>query len=294
MIEYLSLDPKQLSVGALHGYLLAAVAPRPIAFASTIDKDGNVNLAPFSFFNVFSSNPPIMIFSPARSGRDNTTKHTYQNVKEVAEVVINIVHYPIVEQMSLASTAYDKGVNEFVKAGLTEFPSDLVKPPRVKESPVAFECRVNEVVELGTTGGAGNLIISEVLKIHIRKEFLDDTDKLDTTKLDLVGRMGGSWYARASGNALFEIPKPITTRGIGIDQLPEHVRNSTVLTGNNLARLGNQEKLPDDNTIALVWEEYKEILEDNSDNTIVSVHTIARALLQKNEVQKAMSLLMNL
>jgi flavin reductase (DIM6/NTAB) family NADH-FMN oxidoreductase RutF len=244
MSDILTIDPANVSTAELHSYMLAAVAPRPIAFASTIDKAGNVNLSPFSFFNCFGANPPIMIFSPARRVRDNTTKHTLENVQEVPEVVINIVNYPIVEQMSLSSTEYGKGINEFLKAGLTEVASDKIHPPRVGEAPVAFECLVDQVIETGTEGGAGNLVISRVVKVHVRKEYLNENGKLDTHKLDLVGRMGGSWYCRASGEALFEIPKPIRTKGIGIDQLPASIRNSDVLTGNNLGRLGNIEKLP--------------------------------------------------
>ena len=238
-----TIDPSSIPQPELHAYLLSAVAPRPICFASTIDAAGNVNLSPFSFFNVFSSNPPIMIFSPARSGRDNSLKHSHQNVKEVPEVVINIVNYPIVEQMSLSSTAYEKGVNEFTKAGLTQVPSEKVKPPRVGEAPVAFECSVTEIIELADTPGAGNLILAKVELIHINEAYLTD-GQLDTKKLDLVGRMGGSWYTRSSGDALFEIPKPTRTKGIGVDMLPESIRNSNVLTGNNLGRLGNVSELP--------------------------------------------------
>ncbi len=239
-----SLSPEQLSQAELHGYLLSAVAPRPICFASTVSAKGEVNLSPYSFFNVFSSNPPVMIFSPARRGRDNTVKHSYENVKEVAEVTINVVNYPMVEQMSLASTEYARGVNEFEKAGFTQVESDLVKPPRVGEAPVSFECRVTEVIELGDGPGAGNLVLAEVLKIHLQEEYLDPEGRLDTRLLDLVGRMGGSWYTHASGDSLFEIPKPLRTLGIGVDSLPESARNSSVLTGNELGRLGNSEVIP--------------------------------------------------
>ena len=239
-----SLSPEQLSQAELHGYLLSAVAPRPICFASTISAKGEVNLSPYSFFNVFSSNPPVMIFSLARRGRDNTVKHSYENVKEVAEVTINVVNYPMVEQMSLASTEYARGVNEFEKAGFTQVESDLIKPPRVGEAPVSFECRVTEVIELGDGPGAGNLVLAEVLKIHLQEEYLDQDGRLDTRLLDLVGRMGGSWYTRASGDSLFEIPKPLRTLGIGVDSLPESARNSTILTGNELGRLGNSEVMP--------------------------------------------------
>ena len=238
-----TIDPKAVSTAALHGYMLGAVTPRPIAFASTIDSAGNVNLSPFSFFNVFSANPPIMIFSPARRGRDNTTKHTYENVLQVKQVVINIVNYDIVQQMSLSSTEYGKGVNEFEKAGLTPLASQTIKPPRVAESPVQFECRVNEVISLGTEGGAGNLVICEVLKMHINEAVLDPDGKIDPVKLDAVSRMGGNWYGRAK-QGMFEVPKPLSRLGIGFDQLPEAIRTSKLLTGNDLAMLANVEVLP--------------------------------------------------
>ena len=238
-----TIDPKAVSTAALHGYMLGAVTPRPIAFASTIDSAGNVNLSPFSFFNVFSANPPIMIFSPARRGRDNTTKHTYENVLQVQQVVINIVNYDIVQQMSLSSTEYGKGVNEFEKAGLTPLASQTIKPPRVAESPVQFECRVNEVISLGTEGGAGNLVICEVLKMHINEAVLDPDGKIDPVKLDAVSRMGGNWYGRVK-QGMFEVPKPLSRLGIGFDQLPEAIRTSKLLTGNDLAKLANVEVLP--------------------------------------------------
>ncbi|MBC32295.1 MAG: flavin reductase [Muricauda sp.] len=283
-----TIDPTQLPQPELHGILLSAVAPRPICFASTVDKEGNVNLSPFSFFNVFSSNPPLMIFSPARSGRDNTTKHSYQNVKEVPEVVINIVNHSMVEQMSLASTAYDKGVNEFVKAGFTQVASEKVKPPRVGEAPVAFECKVTKVIELAELPGAGNLIFAEVKLIHINKGYMDENGTLDTTKLDLVGRMGGSWYTRASGDALFEIPKPIRNKGIGVDQLPKGIRESEVLTGNNLGRLGNVERLPDETEIekAAQWAK-TEALSSKKD-----IHLRAQQLLEQGETKKALAILL--
>ena len=238
-----TIDPKAVSTRQLHGYMLGAVTPRPIAFASTVDVEGNVNLSPFSFFNVFSANPPIMIFSPARRGRDNTTKHTYENVLQVKEVVINIVNHAIVQQMSLSSTEYGKGVNEFDKAGLTPLASQTIKPPRVAESPVQFECKVNKVISLGTEGGAGNLVICEVLKMHINEAILDISGNIDPVKLDAVSRMGGNWYGRAK-QGMFEIPKPLSTLGIGFDQLPEAVCTSKFLTGNDLAILANVEVLP--------------------------------------------------
>ncbi len=239
----ISIQPQDISTGKLHGYLLGAVAPRPIAFASTIDAEGNVNLSPFSFFNVFSAKPPIMIFSPARRVRDNTTKHTLQNALETKQVVINIVNYDMVQQMSLSSTEYAKDINEFKKAGFTEIPSVKIKPPRVAESPVQFECEVKEIIELGTEGGAGNLIICEVVQLHIDEKILDADGRIDPVKIDAVARMGGNWYNRAK-EGIFEVPKPLSTLGIGIDSLPKEIRESKVLSGNDLGMLGNIEILP--------------------------------------------------
>lgn len=297
MNSILSFDAKSISTASLHAYMLAAVAPRPIAFASTIDKAGNVNLSPFSFFNCFGSNPPIMIFSPARRVRDNTTKHTLDNIKEVPEVVINIVNYPIVEQMSLASTEYDKGVNEFIKAGLTEVASEKIRPPRVGESPVAFECLVDQVIETGTEGGAGNLIVARVIYVHIREEYLDKNKNLDTTKLDLVGRMGESWYTRASGDSLFEIPKPLTTKGIGIDHLPMFIKNSEILTGNNLGRLGNVEKLPTDADL-IEWSKNEEVAiilkNKNADKKEreFTLHSLAKKQIENGDTMGALKTLL--
>src|SRR5690349_24481534 len=235
----LRIDPKEVKTPVLHSYMLGAVAPRPIAFASTVNAAGHPNLAPFSFFNIFSAHPPIAIFSPALSGRTGLSKHTYDNVKEVPEVVINVVNYSMVQQTSLASTEYAKGVNEFEKAGFTPLASELIKPFRVKESPVQLECKVNKVIELGDKGGAGNLIICEILLMHISESVLDDNKQIDPRKIDLVARLGGNWYSRTNGDALFEVTKPIMNLGIGIDQIPEYIRNSAVLTGNNLGQLGN-------------------------------------------------------
>nr|WP_298994475.1 flavin reductase family protein [uncultured Allomuricauda sp.] len=291
-----TIDPTSISQQDLHGILLTAVAPRPICFASTIDADGNVNLSPFSYFNVFSSNPPVLIFSPARSGRDNTHKHSYLNVKEVPEVVINIVNHPIVEQMSLASTAYERGVNEFEKAGLTQIPSETVKPPRVGEAPVSFECKVQQTIELAEEPGAGNLIIAKVERIHINEDYLTD-DLLDTKKLDLVGRMGGSWYVKASGEALFEIPKPIRTKGIGVDALPKGIRESEVLTGNNLGRLGNLETLPGQDDLNSIQKDDEvqmmiKKLGGTSEKLKSQLHWLAQRILEEGETTKAMALLM--
>ncbi|MCW9036309.1 flavin reductase family protein [Altibacter sp.] len=240
----ISINPQDISTGSLHGYLLGAVAPRPICFASTVDQDGNVNLSPYSFFNVFSANPPVLIFSPARRVRDNSTKHTLENVLETNEVVINIVSYAMVQQMSLSSTEYPKGVNEFVKAGFSEIPSEVVKAPRVAEAPVQMECKVLNVVALGTDGGAGNLVICEVVKLHIHEDILDDDGKIDPRKIDTVARLGGNWYSRAK-EGLFEVPKPLSTMGIGVDALPQVIRSSKILTGNDLGMLANIESLPE-------------------------------------------------
>lgn len=239
----LSIEPKDISTVKLHGYLQSAVAPRPIAFASTVDKNGKPNLSPFSFFNVFSANPPILIFSPARRVRDNTVKHTLLNVEATRQVVINIVNYEIVQQASLSSTEYADGVNEFLKSGLTMKPSDLVKPYRVAESPVQFECKVNDIIALGESGGAGNLVICEVVKIHIDEKILGEDGTIDQHKIDLVSRLGGNWYSRSNAG-LFEVPKPLTTLGIGVDNIPDFIRKSATFNGNDLGMLGNVEALP--------------------------------------------------
>jgi flavin reductase (DIM6/NTAB) family NADH-FMN oxidoreductase RutF len=288
------IDPSTIPIAQLQGYLQSAVAPRPIAFASTIDKAGNVNLSPFSFFNVFSANPPILVFSPARRVTNNTTKHTLENVLVVPEVVINIVHFPIVEQASLASTEYERGVDEFVKAGLTAMPSLKVKPPRVGESPVSFECTVEQVIPLGDNGGAGNLVIAKVQLIHIQDQYLDEQGRLDTTRLDLVARMGGNWYARASGAALFEIPKPLSTRGIGVDQLPEHVRQSTILNGNNLGRLGNLEQMPNEELLqqARKLPKVQVALTNSGMKQQTMLHYLAKEQLDLGDTALALAVLM--
>jgi flavin reductase (DIM6/NTAB) family NADH-FMN oxidoreductase RutF len=286
-----SFNPSELSVPVLHGLLLGTIGPRPIAFASTVDAEGNPNLSPFSFFNVFSANPPILIFSPARRGRDNTTKHTYENAKVTKEVVINIVDYSMVQQMSLSSTEYAAGVNEFDKAGFTMLKSDMVAPFRVAESPAQFECKVNEVIELGTEGGAGNLIICEVVKLHIREDLLNENLKVDQTKIDLVARMGGNWYARAHGDSLFEVEKPLTTLGIGVDQIPADIRNSRILSGNDLGILGNVEALPNETDVneyrlTELSDKFVE-LEDNPIQLEQELHTKAKELIQSGKVHEA-------
>lgn len=275
----LSIDPKDISTAQLHGYLLGAVAPRPICFASTIDAEGNVNLSPFSFFNVFSAKPPVMIFSPARRVRDNTTKHTLENVLEIKEVVINIVSYAMVQQMSLSSTEYGKEINEFTKAGFTELASEKVKPPRVAEAPVQFECVVKEVIPLGSEGGAGNLIIAEVMRLHVDEAILDSEGKIDPFKIDTVARLGGNWYSRAKAG-LFEVEKPLRTLGIGVDALPEQVRLSKILTGNDLGILGNVEKLP-------VIDALEPVRDDEE-----IVHQKAKEMIRQGKVEDALTLLL--
>lgn len=294
MTKITSFDPSTLETSQIHKILLTAVAPRPIAFASTIDVRGNVNLSPFSFFNVFSANPPIMIFSPARRVRDNTIKHTLENVKEVKEVVINVVNHPIVEQMSLSSTEYNKDVNEFVKSGLTQVPSVKIKPPRVAESPVSFECIVDDIIELGDQGGAGNLVIARVVHIHINNEYLDDAGNLDTKKLDLVARLGGSWYTRVTEESLFEIPKPISTKGIGIDQLPKHIFDSPILTKNQIARLGNVEKIPTNeelNNFKNSNDLRSELHSLDRKKQIERLHLTVKSHIENNEIQLALKTL---
>ena len=292
-----SIDPKSVSTAHFHSVLLTAVAPRPIAFASTINEEGSVNLSPFSFFNAFSANPPILVFSPARRVRDNTTKHTLENILKVPEVVINIVDYPIVEQMSLASTEYGEGVNEFVKAGFAEVASEKIRPPRVKEAPMSFECKVLEVKSLGKNGGAGNMVICEVVMAHIRDEFLTEENKIDPTKLDLVARMGANWYTKTNTSTMFEIPKPITTMGIGFDQLPESIRDSQILTGNNLGRLANVEKLPSEAEIRGFankpeQSEMLKLLKDNDKNSEKELHILGQELLKKSQVEDAWKVLL--
>ncbi len=285
-----TINPKEIPVPQFHAYLLGAVSPRPIAFASTVDAQGVVNLSPFSFFNCFGVNPPLLIFSPARRGRDNTTKHTYENVLVVPEVVINIVNYAMVQQTSLASTEYPKGVNEFVKAGFTETASTMVKPPRVTEAPVAMECKVLQVIQTGDSGGAGNLVICQVLLMHINEDILNDDGRIDPFKLDAVARLGGDWYCRVQGNAIFKVPRPSEKLGIGFDQLPENIRNSKVLTGNDLGMLANLENIPpfdkdpltNDNRIQAAWQKGED-----------AVHRLAQEYLLEGKVMDAWKVLLS-
>ncbi len=266
--------------------MLGAVSPRPIAFASTMDAEGNPNLAPFSFFNAVGSNPPTVIFSPARSGRDNTSKNTLDNVEATREVVINIVNYDIVQQMSLASSPFPKGVNEFLKAGLTPIPSESVKPFRVKESIVQMECKVRDIVYTGQTGGAGNIIIAEIVLMHINESILDADGKLDPYKMDLVARMGGNYYCRVIPESIFVLPQPKDTCGIGVDALPEPIRNSKLLSGNDLGQLGNFLQLPTIEETALMAEQ---VIGEITGDTL---HRLAKEKLTEGKAWDAFKILM--
>ena len=293
----LQINPNDIPISKLHQYLLGAVGPRPIALASTIDKDGNSNLSPFSFFNVFSANPPIAIFSPARRVRNNTTKHTLDNILENNEVVINVVSYDIVQQTSLSSTEYDCGVDEFIKSGLTPINSNLIKPFRVKESPVQMECTVNDVISLGEQGGAGNLVICEIKMLHINKNILNDAGAIDPNKIDLVGRMGGNWYCRSSKDALFEVEKPLRNLGIGVDNIPSEIRNSHILSGNDLGMLGNVESIPSLNEVEKYMKENynTEQIQDFSirnKEAVQELHSHAKELLSKNLIIEAWKILL--
>ena len=280
-----------------HHYLLGAVGPRPICFASTVDEKGQPNLAPFSFFNVFSSNPPIAVFSPSKSGRTGKNKDTYNNVKKIKEVVINLVDYKMVEQMSLASSPYAPEVNEFIKSGFTPVKSEKVKPFRVKEAPIQMECKVVEVKELGDQGGAGNLVICKILKMHIASHVLNENQMIDQEKIDLVARMGGDWYCRTDKNSMFEITKPITSKGIGFDQMPNEILNSNILTGNDLGKLGGIETLPDEtsvNDFKLV--ELSELfieLENDATALEKALHEKAKEFLAQNELDAAWKTLLS-
>lgn len=288
----LSIDPKSIPTPKLHAYLQSSVGPRPIAFASTIDENGTPNLSPFSFFNVFSANPPILIFSPSRRVRDNTIKHTLINAELNREVVINVVNYALVQQASLSSTEYGLGVNEFEKAGLTMLASDMVKPFRVAESPVQFECKVNEIISLGTEGGAGNLIICEVVKLHIDESILDENGVIDQHKIDLVSRLGGNWYNRSS-EGLFEVEKPLTTLGIGVDAIPQHVKDSGIFDGNDLGKLGNTEMLPTEEEIDIFVKKDFGIKAVLSADDSEKQYRLAKEYLDNNDVQNAWRVLLS-
>ncbi len=290
----MTITLKDLKPADVQNYLQHAIAPRPICFACTVDKAGNVNLSPFSFFNLFSSNPPIVVFSPARRVRDNTTKHTLQNVLEVPEVVINMVDYDMVQQTSLASCEYPKGTNEFIKAGFTEEKATLVTPPMVKESKVKLECRVIEVKPLGTEGGAGNLVLCEVLRMHIDESILDAQGKIDQTKLHHVARLGGDWYCKVDETNLFKVAKPNTQLGIGLDALPESIRRSNVLTANNLGQLANVHEMPFVDP-AFTDDKLKNIIQYyaiNPDDMDKELHRYAKELLDAGKVNEAWQVLL--
>lgn len=290
----MTIDLKDLSPAERQNYLQHAVAPRPIGFVSSIDKHGQVNLSPFSFFNLFSSNPPILVFSPARRVRDNTVKHTLENVQEVPEVVISIVTWPMVQQVSLSSCEFPKSVNEFSKAGFTPVPADLIQPPLVKESPVNMECRVLEVKPLGTEGGAGNLVICEVLRMHIDDRILNEQQKIDQRKLEHVARLGGDWYCVVRPENLFTVEKPNSKLGIGVDALPDPIRNSPVLTGNDLGQLANVETIPaidpsfDDPMVKQIIQYYSL----NPDEMEKEFHKHAQRLLAENKTAEAWQVLL--
>jgi flavin reductase (DIM6/NTAB) family NADH-FMN oxidoreductase RutF len=290
----LTIDVKELKPADLQNFLQHSIAPRPICFASTIDKEGQINLSPFSFFNLFSSNPPIVVFSPARRVRDNTTKHTLENVLEVPEVVINMVDYPMLQQTSLASCEYPKGTNEFIKAGFTMQAASIVKPPMVQESKIKLECKVNQVIPLGTEGGAGNLVLAEVLMMHFDEQILDQEGKIDQRKLDLVARLGGHWYTRANASTIFEVEKPNMKLGIGVDALPASIRNSKWLSGNDLGQLANVHELPDLDP-AFDDHQYKQIIQYFSINPTEleeELHRYAQKLLNAGKVNQAWQVLL--
>ena len=291
LMSMITIDPKTIATAKLQGYLQGSVGPRPIAFASTMDAQGKPNLSPFSFFNVFSANPPILIFSPARRVRDNSIKHTLVNAEATSEVVINVVNYDMVQQTSLASTEYAEGVDEFLKSGFTPIASEVVKPYRVKESPVQFECKVTQIIALGTEGGAGNLILCEVVRIHINESVLDENGAIDQYKIDLVSRLGGNWYSR-SNEGLFEVPKPLTTLGIGVDAIPNFVKHSAVFNGNDLGMLGNVESLPTHEEITIFVKENFEVKGVLSADDEEKKHLLAKEYLNKNEVLTAWKVLL--
>jgi flavin reductase (DIM6/NTAB) family NADH-FMN oxidoreductase RutF len=285
----LEIDPIDYGNHKLHRLLLGGIAPRPIAFASTVDKNGTPNLSPFSFFNAFGVNPSTLIFSPSRRGRDNSTKHTFENLKEVPEVVLNAVTFNMVHQMSLSSSEYPKGVNEFQKSGFTPVKSTIVKPFRVKESPLQFECKVRQIIETGRQAGSANLIVCEIVHIHLDEKILDENGEIDTDKIDLVGRLGGNYYVRTSGNSKFIVPKPLTTLGIGVDYLPDHIRLSPILTGNDLGQLGNLEHLPDFKEIELMKSHQKvaKIVKNR-----ILLHQYAQELIASGNPYQALTVLM--
>jgi len=286
----ITIDPNDASTKKMHGMLLGAIGPRPIAFASTVDNKGKPNLSPFSFFNVFSANPPILIFSPARRVRDNTIKHTLRNVQLTKEVVINVVNFDIVQQMSLSSTEYPSGVNEFVKAGLTMQPGHRVAPYRVGESPIQLECKVNDIISLGQEGGAGNLIICQVVLLHVDKQILTSEGEIDQHKIDQVARMGGNWYTRANVG-MFEVAKPLQNIGMGIDALPEYIKESEVFTGNDLAQLANVEKIPERDEVFTFVNKNEDIKNKIEDAGKLEIHKFVKQYLDQGDINTAWKIL---
>ena len=292
----LTIDPKSTPIPKLHGYLTSGVGPRPIAFASTIDENGIPNLAPFSFFNVFGANPPVLVFSPARSGKTTETKDSHENVKKVAECVINVVTHDILEQMNLCSSPYDEAVSEFDKSGLTPIASNVVQPFRVKESPVQMECKVLQVIETGDGGASGNLIVCEVVKIHVSEAILQEDKSIDPEKLDLIGRLGGDWFCRPNKSSMFKIHRHARELVIGYDAIPEEIRNSTILSGNDLGKLGGVLALPDETEV----NEYKLMelselfisLEDQPAQLESELHQLAKKCLGKDEIEEAWKILL--
>ena len=284
------IDPKTTPTKDLHQYLVGAVAPRPIAFASTVDEEGNPNLAPYSFFNCFSSNPPILVFSSNRRVSNNSTKDTLYNIEQTGEVVINVVNYSILRQMALTSVDYPKGVSEFQKSGLTPIPSDLVKPFRVKESPAQMECKVQQIIPLGEEGGAGHLIICEIVRMHLHESVLDENGKINPHKMDLMGRMGRAFYVRASGESIHKVFQPFNVLGIGYDQLPENARNSKVLTGNNLGMLASLPEVPEQSATMAIKTEKEVAKALSSDHPLRSLHLLAQKELAKEEKERAAKL----
>lgn len=276
-----TFKPEETSLGTFHSYMLSAVGPRPIAFVSTIDADGRPNLAPFSFFNAFGTNPATLVFSPARRGKDNSTKHTLHNVEAIPECVINVVTYPMVEQVSLASTDFDEGISEFVKAGFTPLASEMVRPFRVAESPAAFECKVEQVIKTGDQGGAGNLVVCRILCVHFHDSVVQPDGKIDQIKMDLVGRMGYEYYCHANAQSIFEVPKPRTKDVLGFDGLPDHIRESELLSGKELARLANGKKTFSDAEINLFLKQHPE-------KNFQQLFELGKQLLEKTQSEEAM------
>jgi flavin reductase (DIM6/NTAB) family NADH-FMN oxidoreductase RutF len=292
----LTLDLKEMNLSERQHYLQHAIAPRPICFASTMDRSGHINLSPFSFFNLFSVNPPVAVFSPSRRARDGSTKHTLENLRELPELVINIVDFAMVQQTSLASCEFPKKVDEFVKAGFTPVPATLVKPPMVKESKVRMEAKVLEIKPLGQEGGAGNLVLCEILRIHLDESILDANKRIDQRKLHHVARLGGNWYCRVDPSNLFEVEKPNTALGMGVDALPGHIRQSRILTGNDLGRLANLQAMPDIDP-GFQDQRLKDIVRYYStdpEELEKEIHLYAKELLEKDQVREAWQVLLTI